>query len=144
MQKAEGKADMATAVQSEFRAPSQAAPKTTPSTVNPAPLVGTWVNNSTNNVVKAVITDNGGKLQVNLYGACEPTPCNWGAVTAMPYAATVSGGAAVAFSANYTFSFSTVIVVGYLQGKNLILETLTHFTDGSGRADFFVSESMTK
>jgi hypothetical protein len=67
-----------------------------------------------------------------------------GAVAAMPYAATVSGGAAVAFSANYSFSFSTVIVVGHLQGAELILETLTHFTDGSGRGDFYFSESMKK
>ena len=135
---------MATAVQAEFRAPSQVAPQTTPATVNPAPLVGTWINKTSNNVVKAVITDTGGKFEVNLYGACVPTPCNWGAVGARAYSATVSGGAAVAFSANYTFSFSTVIVVGHLQGAELILETLTHFTDGSGRADFYVSEAMTK
>jgi hypothetical protein len=136
---------MTPAPKHEFRAPSQIAAPTAPrATVSPAPLVGTWTNKTTNNVVKAVITDTGGKLQVDLYGACTPTPCNWGAVAAMPYAATVSGGAAVGFSANYSFSFSTVIVIGHLQGADLILETLTHFTDGSGRADFYFSESMTK
>ena len=72
--------------------------------------------------MKAVITNTGGKLQVDLFGACTPTPCNWGVVAAMPYAATVGGGAAVGFSANYSFSFSTVIVVGHLQGAELILE----------------------
>jgi hypothetical protein len=136
---------MTTATKLDFRAPSQVAPAAAPSaTVSPAPLVGTWTNKTSNNVVKAVITDTGGKFEVNLYGACSPTPCNWGAVGAMVYAATVSGGAAVAFSANYSFSFSTVIVVGHLAGADLILETLTHFTDGSGRADFYVSETMTK
>jgi len=137
---------MTTAVKSEFRAPSQVAPSEgqQAAPISPAPLVGTWIDKTSNNVVKAVITDSGGKLQVNLYGACSPTPCNWGAVAAIPYAATVSGGAAVAFSANYSFSFSTVIVVGHLAGAQLVLETLTHFTDGSGRADFYVSENMTR
>jgi hypothetical protein len=136
---------MTTATKPEFRSPSQVAPTAGPSAiVSPAPLVGTWINKTSNNVVKAVITDHGGKLEVNLYGACVPTPCNWGAVAAMPYAATVSGGAAVALSANYSFSFSTVIVIGHLAGKDLILETLTHFTDGSGRADFYFSETMEK
>jgi hypothetical protein len=136
---------MTPVTKAEFRAPSQVAPSAAPLTkVSPAPLVGTWTNSTSNNVVKAVITDNGGKFEVNLYGACEPAPCNWGAIAAMPYAATVSGGAAVAFSANYSFSFSTVIVVGHLSGSELILETLTHFTDGSGRADFYVSETMKK
>jgi len=136
---------MTTTKKPEFRAPSQIAPTAAPlAAVSPAPLVGTWTNKSSNNIVEAVITDTGGKFEVNLYGACTPTPCNWGAVAAVPYAATVSGGAAVAFSANYSFSFSTVIVVGHLEGAELILETLTHFTDGSGRADFYFSESMSK
>jgi hypothetical protein len=136
---------MTTATKPEFRSPSQIAPTAAPSAiVSPAPLVGTWTNKTSNNVVKAVITDSGGKFEVNLYGACVPTPCNWGAVAGRPYAATVSGGAAVAFSADYSFSFATVIVVGHLSGEELILETLTHFTDGSGRADFYFEETMKK
>lgn len=136
---------MTTATKLDYRAPSQVAPTASPSAVvSPTPLIGTWTNKTSNNVVKAVITDTDGKFEVNLYGACSPTPCNWGAVAARAYSATVSGGAAVAFSANYTFSFSTVIVIGHLAGAELILETLTHFTDGSGRADFYVSEPMTK
>jgi len=131
----------ATATKPDFRSHSQVPPA---GAISPTALVGTWTNSGSNNIVKAVITESVGRLEVNLYGACSPTPCNWGAVTAMPYAATVSGGAAVGFSANYSFSFSTVIVVGHLQGAQLILETLTHFTDGSGRSDFYVSEPMTK
>lgn len=129
----------------EFRAPSHVPPHGAAlAKVLPASLVGTWTNSTSNNVVKAVITDTGGKFEVHLYGACSPTPCDWGAVGATPYAATVSGGPAVAFSANYSFSFATVIAVGHLQGAKLVLETLTHFTDGSGRADFYVEETMTK
>lgn len=136
---------MTTATKPEFRSPSQIAPAAAPAAiVSPAPLVGTWTNKTSDNVVKVVITDNGGKFEVNLYGACVPTPCNWGAVAGMPYAATVSGGAAVAFSTDYSFSFSTVIVVGHLASAELILETFTHFTDGSGRADFYFRETMTK
>jgi len=136
---------MTTVTKPEFLAPSHVAPIAAPSaTISPAPLLGTWTNKTSENVVKAVITDTAGKFEVHLYGACVPTPCDWGAVAGMPYSATVSGGAAVAFSANYSFSFSTVIVIGHLAGAELVLETLTHFTDGSGRADFYFSEAMTK
>jgi hypothetical protein len=134
---------MTTTTKPEFRAPSQMPPATPMSPVSPSPLVGTWKSKS-NNVVEAVITASGAALKVHLFGACVPTSCDWGAVSTTPYSATVAGGPAVAFSANYSFGFSTVLVVGHLQGSQLILETMTHFTDGSGRANFYFSETMAK
>jgi hypothetical protein len=37
-----------------------------------------------------------------------------------------------------------VILTGHLQGKNLIIETFTHFTDGSGRDDYYSTDTMAK
>jgi hypothetical protein len=138
---------MTTTTKLEFRTPSQMAEVGAhPAIVTLAPLVGTWtnVNHATRDIVKVVISASGTALKVDLFGACVPTPCNWGSVSAIGYAASVSSGPAVAFSAHYKFSFSEVIVVGHLQGKQLALETFTQFTDGSGRSNLYTSDQMTK
>ena len=114
--------------------------------VTSTPLLGTWnnVNTATRDVVKVVITAAGSGIKVDAFGACSPTPCNWGNVAGLAYAASVSSSPAVAFSAQYKFSFSQVILTGHLQGKNLIIETFTHFTDGSGRDDYYSTDTMAK
>jgi hypothetical protein len=65
-------------------------------------------------------------------------------VSAIGYAANVSSSPAVAFTAHYTFSFSKVVVAGHLDGKHLILETFTEFTDGSGRSNYYARNTMAK
>jgi hypothetical protein len=49
-------------------------------------LVGTWVNvnAATRDIVKIVLTNSGGSLGVHAFGACSPTPCDWGQVTDRP------------------------------------------------------------
>jgi hypothetical protein len=114
--------------------------------VTATPLLGTWnnVNPATRDVVKVVIAAAGSGIKVDAFGACSPTPCNWGNVAGLAYSASVSSSAAIAFSAQYKFSFSQVILTGHLQGKNLIIETFTHFTDGSGRDDYYSTDTMAK
>jgi len=51
--------------------------------------------------------------------------------------ANVSSSAAVAFSGRYKFSFKEAIVTGVLDSGSLIVETFNHFTDGSGRSDYY-------
>jgi hypothetical protein len=45
--------------------------------------------------------------------------------------------APVAFSAAYTFSFEELIMVGHLDLGSLRVKTCDHFTDGSGRSDYY-------
>jgi hypothetical protein len=140
---------MSTAVSTkhEYMTPSQIVEGTAKAAaVTSTPLLGTWnnVNTATRDVVKVVITAAGSGIKVDAYGACSPTPCNWGNVAGLAYAASVSSSPAVAFSAQYKFSFSQVILTGHLQGKNLIIETFTHFTDGSGRDDYYSTDTMAK
>jgi hypothetical protein len=71
------------------------------------------------------------------FGACTPRPCDWGAVPGLAYAANVSATGAVAFSARYEFDFKEVIVTGVLDSGSLRVETFNHFTDGSGRSDYY-------
>ena len=138
---------MSTKVENEFMTPAQIVEKNvTAQAVSSAPLLGTWNNtdHATRNIVRVVIAKSGAGITVHAYGACSPTPCDWGAVAGLDYASSVSSSPAVAFSAQYKFSFSQVVLVGHLQGKNLLIESFTHFTDGSGRSDYYSTDTMAK
>jgi hypothetical protein len=131
----------------EFKAPSHvAAAGAAAAIVSPAPLLGTWTNTdkATKDLVKVIIAASGSGISVDAFGACVPTPCVWGPVPGIAYAANVSSSPAVAFSAQYKFSFALVIVVGHLQGKYLEVETFTEFTDGSGRSNIYTTDQMVK
>jgi hypothetical protein len=107
--------------------------------VGPAALVGTWnaCDAATRSLVRVVIAASGSAITVHAFGACTPTPCDWGSVPGLAYAANVSSSAAIAFSAHYKFSFKETIVTGVLDNGSLIVETFNHFTDGSGRSDCY-------
>jgi len=109
-------------------------------------LVGTWVNvnAATRDIVKIVLANNGGSLSVHAFGACSPTPCDWGQVRGQAYAASVAGGAAVAFTANYAFGFKSTMLSGHLNGVNLVVDDFNIFNDGSGRSPYFTEGTFKK
>ena len=138
---------MVVAEKLEYKAPSHMAEAgAAPAIVSAAPLIGTWknVNPSTRDIVQVVIAASGSGISVTLYGACSPTPCNWGTVAGTPYAASVSSSPAVAFSAQYGLSFAQVVVVGHHNGKHLTIQTFTNFTDGSGRSNMYTTDQLAK
>lgn len=120
--------------------------KPSPLVIAPATLAGTWTNvdKTTHGLVKLIITVTGTNLSVHGFGACHPTPCDWAAVTGIPYAENVNATPAIAFSAFYKFAFKETIVVGHLDAGLLRVETFDHFTDGSGRSDYFSRFYMEK
>jgi hypothetical protein len=109
-------------------------------------LVGTWVNvnPATRDIVKIVLGNTGATLHVHAYGACSPTPCDWGQVNGQAYAASVAGGASVAFTAAYAFGFKNTILTGHLKGKELIVDDFNVFEDGSGRSPYFTEGTFKK
>jgi hypothetical protein len=126
----------------EFNAPADhseegEAPRTA-AAVSVQPLLGTWNNcdKATRGVVQVILTAEAG-LTVQAFGACTPTPCDWGKVKGLAYAANVSSTPAVAFSAIYKFGFKETILVGVLDRGSLVVQTFNHFTDGSGRSDYY-------
>jgi hypothetical protein len=133
----------------EFRAPSDilekeverlklALPKAAV-VVNAQPILGTWVNcdHQTRGLVRLMITAAGNEVKIHGFGACSPTPCDWGAVNGLIYADNVTAIPAVAFTAVYNFGFKQTTVVGHLLKGSLMVETFDHFTDNSGRADYY-------
>jgi outer membrane protein assembly factor BamB len=107
--------------------------------IDPTALIGTWADcdKETRGLLKIVIASSRSGITVHSYGACSPSPCDWGTVPGIIYASNVSSDAAVAFSAHYKFSFKTTIVVGHLDGGALIVETFDCFTDGSRRSNYY-------
>ena len=110
--------------------------------VSPGVLIGTWVNvnTATPGIVKIVVGWSGGHLTIHTYGACSPTPCDWGSVNGLAYGDTVSSKIANAFSAIYAFAFKDTILTGVLQGILLEVNSFNHFKDGSGRSDYHMRE----
>jgi hypothetical protein len=95
-------------------------------------------------IVKIVLTTSGGSLGVHAFGACSPTPCDWRQVPGQAYSASVAGGAAVAFTANYGFGFKNTILAGHLNGAHLIVDDFNVFKDGSGRSPYFSEGTFKK
>jgi len=140
---------MSVSTKQEFRAPAdmlhseiqrlKLPANTLPEAVIPAPIVGTWVNGDhhTRGLVRLMIAANGNEITVHAFGACTPTPCDWGTVPGLVYADNVTANPAVAFTAIYTFAFKQTTLVGKLLNGALVVETFDHFTDKSGRADYY-------
>ncbi|HEX7842268.1 MAG TPA: hypothetical protein VF469_32575 [Kofleriaceae bacterium] len=110
--------------------------------VFPGTLLGNWVNVNiaTPSLVRINLQLTGGAFMVHPFGACVPTPCDWGAKPAIAYAANVSSKQPVAFSAVFPQGFKNTIVVGHLEGNFLVVETFNHFQDGSDRSDYYMRE----
>src|SRR4051812_19104253 len=113
-------------------------------TAIPAPaFVGTWNNiASTGHFVKLSFDVVAGQLRVHAFGACSPTPCDWGIQNALVYGANVSDANGTAFTAQYDFGFEHVIITGKVTRRSLKTQTYTQFTDGSGRSNYTTIESF--
>ena len=102
-------------------------------------LLGKWncCDRNTRNLVQIVLDTKGSTLLVHVFGACSPSPCDWGVVEGIAYGDSVIATDAIAFSARYDFGFSEVIVTGLLDNGTLIVQTYTKFKDGSGRSNYY-------
>jgi hypothetical protein len=105
---------------------------------NAAQFVGFWqnVNPQTLGLPQISIGTQGNVVYVHSWGSCEPTYCDWGAV-----AATSTGGTlqAVYYLNGQIDTQTLTLSNGQLQSA-----VHTHFTDGSGRADFDLTDVFSK
>jgi hypothetical protein len=76
----------------EFNTPLEKVERAAKAAVSVSPLVGTWTacDRHTNGIVRIVIAAKGAGITVQVFGACTPTPCDWGVVDGDAYAANVS------------------------------------------------------
>jgi hypothetical protein len=134
-----------------------------PANASPVPpsasttLLGTWVNTNANTrgVKQVVITPNRiGNVNVDAFGACVPTLCEWGAVPAIVYGPNVSAKTGAIFQTNQRFlasgkEWSRTTLLGRVTrtatGALLLnLREMTVFEDGSGRKNYTVTENFVR
>jgi hypothetical protein len=110
--------------------------------VDPSPLIGTWVstNPDTRGTIKLVLRDEGGLLAVRAFGACEPSPCDWGEVSGELFTAGVGSREAVGFKSFYDFGFMETFLAAYLNKRILVVDAYNTFKDGSGRTRYFLRD----
>ena len=133
--------------------PAQAATGVLATPVPPAPnavLAGTWVNtnHATKNVVDIVVSTSAKGIAVDGFGACSPTPCEFGRIAGTVFGPNVSATSGTAFAAQWNFTFArTVFLATYSAPRKvptLTVQEFTTFTDGSGRVNFTATETFTK
>lgn len=114
--------------------------------VTPGVLLGTWTNcdHHTRSLVRLVIAAAGTGITVHAFGACTPTPCDWGTAPAMAYSTGVTSPNGIAFTAHYKFAFKETTIVGRADMGLLTVELFDHFTDNSGRSDYYSINYMSQ
>lgn len=108
----------------------------------PGALLGNWITAepATRGLVKIELEMLNGRFMVHPYGACVPTPCDWGRQLGIAYAANVGSELPVAFSAVFSFTFKDTILSGHLEGVLLMVQSFNHFKDKSPRSDYCARE----
>jgi len=114
-----------------------------------ANFTGTWKNTNaaTRGIVKLTVTGTTPVLTIEVWGACTPTPCDWGKNTAYAYGPNVSTSpvkAATAVTSIYNTNFSQTILVLTRTPVGLQVSSYTRFTDTSGRFAYTSTEQFVK
>jgi hypothetical protein len=122
-----------------------------PTPPGPSPvLFGTWANtnSATNSVVDIVVSPSANGIMVDGFGACSPTPCQWGNIPGTVFGTNVSAPTGNSFEANWNFGFSRTVLLGTVNltpfGPRLTVQEFTTFTDNSGRSNYEVTETFVR
>ena len=76
-------------------------------------------------------------LNIHPFGACHPSPCDWGIVLGKNFAGSVDSSGVAAMTAQVVTSFSeTTLTLARETDERLRVDAFTQFTDQSNRADY--------
>jgi hypothetical protein len=114
-----------------------------------AGLLGTWKNANSGGALAGIrITGTVAAPVVTAFGRCTPTPCNWGPSRGITYGASISSvrGATVLAPYNFGFKKSQLIIHYSVVNKKprLTVAEFNEFTDGSGRANYAMTETLVR
>ena len=115
----------------------------TPAEIDPAPLLGEWVNTNTatRGIEKVIINRTGDGVFIRVFGAWSPSSCDWGEARAdVLYSTGVQSSDVMAFSAMYDFGFLETRLEANLSLGLLVIANLNTFKDGSDRSNYFSRE----
>ena len=121
-----------------------------PAAANINEFIGEWKNVDSNarGVIRLTISYNGPNIDAHVWGSCKPTPCDWGTVQAIPYGGSVRSplpAQAEVLRAEYDHGFARQqVIIRKAPNKELRVEVLTHFTDSSGRSNYFSADLFSR
>jgi hypothetical protein len=111
-------------------------------------FVGSWTNTdpATSGITRVVVSPAGGNhVNVQVFGACHPTDCDWGTVAGHSYVEDPGSTDVRSVAARFNPGFaSELIILRKAGGSDLRFEVLTDFADGSGRRDYDMSGHLTR
>jgi hypothetical protein len=108
---------------------------------------GIWMNAdaSTRGLVRIQITQGVHSLYVRPFGACSPTPCDWGNAPLTTYGDNVSDTSHSYATAEYNQGFAVrAMTFQLVDPYTLVVHTYSRFTDGSGRQNYHTRELFHK
>ncbi|MEW6209840.1 MAG: hypothetical protein AB1631_15860 [Acidobacteriota bacterium] len=110
--------------------------------VDSSPLVGTWINTdkATGGIAKLILSKKGDSFFVQAFGACAPSPRDWGKVEGEVFSSAVDSREGMAFTARFDFGFMETSLAVYLKSGILVLDSFNTFKDGSSRSNYFSRE----
>ncbi|MGD0142925.1 MAG: hypothetical protein ABSC92_07185 [Rhizomicrobium sp.] len=113
-----------------------------PASAGTTDFLGKWTNvdHDTSGIAYVSVKPDPMGVHMRVFGACQPTDCDWGAVEVHLYAGSVGGNPvndAHAIIGHFNSSFAhKEMILREAHGDELKYEVYTHFTDGSGRSDY--------
>lgn len=108
----------------------------------PLNFVGIWknINPQSRGIVRLVITPD---LNMRMYGACSPIPCDNGSSKITTFGKSVTDANHKAAIAHYDMTFKKVGTTMKLVNVNkMTFEHFNQFTDSSGRQNYMMTESF--
>ncbi len=101
-------------------------------------MVGTWVNadRNTRGITKIIITESGNQYEIQAFGSCSPTDCDWGRSALTTYGSTVSDATHKAGTAQFNPGFAQTTLALKQSGNQVFLDGFTRFTDNSARQNY--------
>ena len=108
----------------------------------PPRLAGEWLNTNSaaRGITRIVLAVEGGELVMRAFGACEPSPCDWGEVATCFFAKERCYYESMAFTALYDFGFMESQLLAHVKLGVLVVAKFDRFKDGSGRSNYFSRE----
>ena len=110
-------------------------------------FLGTWVNvdPDAGGMIQFDIAQDGSGLEFHGYGACSPTPCDWGSEPLILFSSSVSDTDDTRGYVYYDFGFVRTRIFLTMINSNLILaNSFDEFTDGSGRHNYYSDNYFVK
>ncbi|HEV8428015.1 MAG TPA: hypothetical protein VGQ41_08970 [Pyrinomonadaceae bacterium] len=105
-------------------------------------LPGVWINSNpnTSGIARMVMSEQEGKLSLQVFAVGPDGPIDWGNTDVKVFAGLPTSKAGAGFTCNYDFGFAETELQGMIMKGLLVLAQVHRFKDDSKRADFFVRE----